>query len=147
MIQIGYQNRYRGKRIFTLEEARQVLPIILRMTIESQNIVRELLNQLQAFPQRDDLRIKPLELEIQTHIQKWQTKVESLGAEPKGLWIADFDNGSGYFCWKFPETQISYFHGYDDGFKNRRHVEDDLFFKDEASIEPMEQKLGQKTEM
>ena len=42
-----------------------------------------------------------------------------LGIEVKGLWLIDFDNGSGYYCWQYPEESLQYFHGYDDGFSGR----------------------------
>jgi len=25
------------------------------------------------------------------------------GLEVKGLWLVDFDNGSGYYCWRYPK--------------------------------------------
>lgn len=140
MVQIGYRKR----RIFALEEARAVFPIIYRLTTESQKVVHELLAQLKLISRPDDHRAKSIELEIQNQVQKWQSKIESLGAEPKGLWIVDFDNGYGYFCWKFPEDQIFYCHGYDDGFQSRRHVEEDLFFTPE---ETRERKKEMKNEM
>ena len=43
--------------------------------------------------------------------------MEALGAEVKGVWLVDFDNGSGYYCWRWPETAIDHFHGYEEGFE------------------------------
>jgi hypothetical protein len=40
------------------------------------------------------------------------------------LWIEDFDAGDGYFCWKFPERQIEFWHHYNDGFSKRIRVEE-----------------------
>jgi hypothetical protein len=42
-----------------------------------------------------------------------------LGCLPKGIWLVDFDNGEGYYCWRYGDDQIEYFHGYSDGFSGR----------------------------
>ena len=45
--------------------------------------------------------------------------VQSLGLEAKGLWLVDFDNGEGYYCWSYPEPTIAHYHTYDAGFAGR----------------------------
>jgi hypothetical protein len=45
--------------------------------------------------------------------------VTSLGCEVKGVWLVDWDTGDGYYCWRFPEQAISFFHTYDEGFAGR----------------------------
>jgi hypothetical protein len=57
-------------------------------------------------------------------VEKWNNKMIRLGGRPKGVWLADFDNGQGYFCWKFPETDILHTHGYNEGFTGRRVIGD-----------------------
>ena len=47
------------------------------------------------------------------------SELQTLGAEPKGLWLVDFDNGVGYYCWCYPEPGITHYHGYSDGFAGR----------------------------
>lgn len=79
-----------------------------------------------AMPDKNSTRCIELQDQINGLIQNWQNKVERLGAKPKGLWLADFDYGDGYFCWKFPETKIQYSHGYKDGFTGRRLIENTL---------------------
>jgi hypothetical protein len=49
--------------------------------------------------------------------------MEALGLEVKGLWLVDFDNGSGYYCWRWPEEDLAYFHGYDEGFDGRVRIQ------------------------
>ena len=41
----------------------------------------------------------------------------------KGLWLVDFDNGNGYYCWRWPEPELAYFHGYDEGFDGRVRIQ------------------------
>jgi hypothetical protein len=49
--------------------------------------------------------------------------MEALGVEVKGLWLVDFDNGSGYYCWQWPEEGLEYFHGYEEGFEARSRIQ------------------------
>ena len=49
-------------------------------------------------------------------------EVTTLGVEIKGLWLVDFDNGSGYYCWQHPEPSLSHYHGYEDGFAGRMKI-------------------------
>jgi len=102
-----------------LSEARSLLPIIYRFTEEASREVKMSINRIDAYSDKSHPAVVQIEEEINTVIQRWQSKIEKLGAEPKGLWMADFDNGEGYFCWKFPENEISHWHGYQDGFSGR----------------------------
>ena len=45
-----------------------------------------------------------------------------LGIEVKGLWLIDFDCGSGYYCWQWPEPGLQFFHGYEEGFRGRMQL-------------------------
>ena len=107
------------KRIFTIEDAQSLLPVIYRITESAQRDVRVLINRMEAIKNMSSVRATEIEEEINSIIDRWQQKVMKLGANPKGLWLADFDNGKGYYCWKFPETEISHWHGYNDGFSGR----------------------------
>jgi hypothetical protein len=107
------------KKTFDIEDARRLLPLIYRMTEESSLEVKGLLNKIEAFSDKANPHVEILEARINVIIDRWQAKMLKLGAQPKGLWMADFDNGQGYYCWKFPEIQINYWHGYQDGFSGR----------------------------
>ncbi len=54
---------------------------------------------------------------------RWLREMEALGVEVKGPWLVDFDNGSGYYCWKWPEESLDHFHGYDEGFGARVRIQ------------------------
>ena len=45
-----------------------------------------------------------------------------MGLEAKGLWLVDFDNGEGYYCWQHPEASLSHYHGYEEGFAGRMKI-------------------------
>jgi hypothetical protein len=94
------------KRIFTYEEAAALLPEVQRITDEAV----EALDQL-----ADDANSS----EYQKVVSTWAETLIDLGIEVKGLWLVDFDNGSGYYCWSHPEPSLQYFHGYEDGFRGR----------------------------
>ncbi len=95
------------KKIFTYEDASALLPEVQRLT-------REAVERADALDEStatgDD---------YQRIVQEWAEAVMSLGIEVKGLWLVDFDNGSGYYCWHHPEESLQYFHGYDEGFRGR----------------------------
>jgi hypothetical protein len=114
------------KRVFSYDQAQELLPVIYRITEVAQKEVRVLMNRIEAIKGMSGARATDLENEINSIIDRWQQKVTKLGASPKGLWLADFDNGEGYYCWKFPEAVISYWHGYNDGFSGRILIKPEL---------------------
>jgi len=95
------------KRIFTLIEARGMLPRVRELTSE-------------AFSRYSDLgEESDGEDERQEVVRGWIEQLSALGVEIKGLWLVDFDSGAGYYCWKYPEPSLDFFHGYEEGFAGR----------------------------
>lgn len=115
---------FNRKTKFSLEKAQGLLPIIYRITEEAAKEVKLSINRIDAFSDKSHTQIPAIEESMNAVISKWQSKIEKLGGEPKGLWMVDFDNGQGFYCWKFPETKISYWHGYHDGFSGRCLISD-----------------------
>lgn len=109
-------------RTFTLQEAQSLLPVVLRITKIYRNRVDSLLDRCERLSATQSPELNQLELEIDQTIEEWQSKVKKLGGHPKGVWIADFDSGDGYFCWKYPELKIEHWHHYHDGFSKRVRV-------------------------
>ena len=64
-----------------------------------------------------------IDARMRVAVSRWVRSMEALGLEVKGLWLIDFDNGSGYYCWRWPEEDLAYFHGYDDGFDGRIRIQ------------------------
>ena len=93
------------KKIFSYEEAAALLPDVQRLTGEA--------------VERVDLLSEAAVDEYQNVVEEWAARVMSLGIEVKGLWLIDFDNGSGYDCWQWPEPSLQFFHGYEEGFGGR----------------------------
>lgn len=116
---------HNAQKYFTLEEAQARLPLIYRITEEAAKKAKYLMGCIEALPDKKSSRAEELQEQINEIVSRWQNKLERLGAKPKGLWLADFDNGTGYFCWKFPEVKILFRHGYQDGFTGRILIESD----------------------
>ncbi len=110
-------------RIFSLDDAQRVLPVILRISESAQKEVDFLTRCLRTLPSASVDRDQELRQQIDSVVEVWESKISKLGAIPKGLWMADFDNGEGYWCWKLPEAQISHKHGYQDGFSGRKSID------------------------
>lgn len=108
---------------FSINEARKLLPIFYHITELSFQIVKDNSNKISAFADAGHPKVQELESEINKIIDSWQEKVIKLGGRPSGLWTVDFDNGEGYYCWKFPEVEINHWHGYQDGFSGRILIE------------------------
>lgn len=105
------------KRFFSLNDAKAILPIVRRVTRRANEDIRRLSAQIACIP--DERRRRTVEKELHSVYQSWQRKVQKLGCHAKGMWLVDFDNGSGYFCWVYPEPDIAFFHGYGEGFRGR----------------------------
>jgi hypothetical protein len=111
-----------GKRIFSLAEAQYLLPLVKRLTAEAIVKAERLLNRIEPLLRNEPTRLT-LERELNRHIEDWARKMERLGGEAKGLWLVDFDSGSGYYCWQYGDAEIGYFHGYAEGFAGRRRLD------------------------
>ncbi len=95
------------KKTFTLEQARELLPRVKEITSDAVFRYARLGEGAET------------EEEHQKIVRDWAGEILSLGAEIKGLWLVDFDSGAGYYCWKYPEPSLEYFHGYEEGFAGR----------------------------
>lgn len=107
---------------FGLVEAQQILPVVRRITLEFSAKVELLIARLETLQLTQTETICALEKQVNELIQTWNDKIRKLGAEPKGLWVVDFDCGDGYFCWKHPETELLYWHSYEDGYTGRQPI-------------------------
>ena len=107
-----------SRRVFTLAQARALLPVVRRITRRARTRYQALQARLGATPQSVE-QVVTLEQAIHEVVAEWTERIERLGCTARGLWTVDFDSGTGFFCWRYPEDDIAYFHGYDDGFAGR----------------------------
>lgn len=108
-------------KIFTLKEARELLPVIRKITQEAVEQVELLKAKIESIDPEPPHR-GPYEEELAAIVNRWSQKIVKLGCEPKGLWLVDFDNGQGFFCWRHPETELGYFHAYEGSYQERTPI-------------------------
>ncbi|MFK8136839.1 MAG: DUF2203 family protein [Bdellovibrionales bacterium] len=109
------------KRVFDQSEADDMIRVLSKITRDAKGLTDEMLNRLYSITEvkADSDEAKLLEQEIDAVILDWQAKVQKLGGKPKGMWLVDLDSGDGYYCWKFPEDKVLYWHRYSDGYTDR----------------------------
>jgi hypothetical protein len=97
------------KTIFTYDEAVALLPEVRELTEEAYL-------KVEALGAGSDDRVQRI-------VVGWAEAMIAKGLEVKGLWLVDFDNGSGYYCWRYPETGLLFYHSYEDGFGGRVRIQ------------------------
>jgi hypothetical protein len=56
-------------------------------------------------------------------VSRWIREMEALGVVVKGMWLVDFDTGSGNYCWRWPEERLEWYHGHDEGYSERVRIQ------------------------
>lgn len=104
------------RKTFTFEEARALLPEVRERT---RRAVEALANLTVPGDDGREAAEERAEKAVALALSTWASEIEELGIEVKGPWLVDFDSGAGYYCWKWPEESLSFFHGYQEGFSGR----------------------------
>ncbi len=100
-----------------------MLPLIKDITGDYYQKSSALATELrsQVFPENIQ---EEKEESLSSLVKSWTHEMVSIGAEVKGLWLVDFDHGNGYYCWTWGENDVLYEHGYNDGFRARKLIEE-----------------------
>ena len=105
-------------QIFDLSEANQLLPVVIKITqrlhVKNFEIESRLKRLLMADPRR-----RHYQDEFKENITEWKTKMEGLGVVVNNLWQIQFNVGSGFLCWQFPELVIAHFLPEDKSWEER----------------------------
>ncbi len=109
-------------RRWTLEAAQQMFPEVRDRTERAVHQTESLIAERDALAEERPER-EGLEERIQQAVQRWAREMEALGLAVKGLWLVDFDSGSGYYCWKWPEERLEYYHTYEEGLEGRIRIQ------------------------
>lgn len=110
--------RQLGKRVFTYEEALNTFPLVRDLTEAAVRQIDALTNNVGSREELDSRR-EEIEEGRERIVRAWARELTAIGCEIKGVWLVDWDTGDGYYCWRFPEQSISFFHTYDEGFAGR----------------------------
>lgn len=113
----------REARSWSLATAREMVAEVRRLTAAAVETVEALEARRDEIGPGDQAARTALEQELARAVAGWVRAMEALGVEVKGRWLVDFDNGRGYYCWRWPEQQLEYFHGYDEGFAGRVRIQ------------------------
>ncbi len=108
--------------IFSLAQASELLPQVKHLTADAVRRAEALADQLRGLA-ADNPEHSLLSEALRDVVTGWAEEMRTLGLEAKGLWLVDFDNGEGYYCWSYPEPAITHYHGYDDGFAGRISIQ------------------------
>ena len=110
-----------AERRWTLEAARELLPDVRTRTARAVEEVQAL-DEERALHDAGSRERGALEQRIQEVVTRWAREMEALGADVQGLWLVDFDSGSGYYCWQWPEERLEYYHTHEAGFAGRGRI-------------------------
>ena len=105
------------KKIFSYREAVALLPHVRQVTDEACRQVEAIESAAQGTLSEEAQR------DVDRIVSAWAYELMEKGVEVKGRWLVDFDNGSGYYCWRHPESGLHFFHSYEDGFRGRMPIQ------------------------
>ena len=108
-----------AKRVFSYAEAVALLPEVQRLTEKAYETVQSDSSHLAP----EGLPDANAQERLSAVVKEWAEALMGMGLEVKGLWLVDFDNGSGYYCWRYPESGLRFYHSYEDGFSGRMAIQ------------------------
>ena len=99
--------------MFSYEQASVLLPEVRQATEEAYRRVERLAGSRESNAQAEADEV----------VRAWAQGLLARGLEIKGLWLVDFDNGPGYYCWRYPEERLEFYHSYEEGFGGRMRIQ------------------------
>jgi hypothetical protein len=110
-----------SRRVFSYDEALLTFPTVRDLTTAAVRQVEAVVSSIRS---PDELAARQAEIEeiCDGIVVEWARRVTGLGCEVKGRWLVDWDSGDGYYCWRFPETTLAFFHTYEEGFSGRMPI-------------------------
>jgi hypothetical protein len=112
------------ERIFTLSEARALMPLVVKITTAAHKRLEPLRTQLQTAISTNGDSESSVEEAYRKVVQEWIEKLQRLGVTASDLWVVHFDTGDGHICWRFPELRLANFHLYEDCENGRRSLDE-----------------------
>jgi hypothetical protein len=134
-------DEYRPAKLFTVEQANAVLPLVKAITTDLVDLAREVNERRQRLallsagrsPNTKDLyseELAQIEEELDKdaeQLEAYAEELRELGVEPKGAeGLVDFpslmDGRLVYLCWKLGEPEVMHWHELDAGFAGRQSL-------------------------
>ena len=110
-------------RVFTLEEANESLPDVIRVTEEA---ITRLEETREPYERLNLRKFNPYHELAEEDIVKveWARKVASMGVYPKGYFVVDFQSPDDdtFYCWTYGETEVGHEHKKSETFGDRRPI-------------------------
>ena len=133
---------YTPSKIFTIEQANAMLPLVRAITTDVANLARELVERRHRLdvitagrdlkpgdPYADELAHVEAELERDAaRLKEYLNELKELGVEPKGAveGLVDFpallEGRLVFLCWKLGEPEVTHWHELEAGFAGRQSL-------------------------
>jgi len=111
-----------AERTFTFEQACALMSEVRQKTRAAVDEVEGLEVPFDDADDPDEAKDKLREAAGKV-LARWAGEMNAMGIEVKGPWLIDFDSGAGYYCWRWPEESLQFFHGYEEGFAGRVRIQ------------------------
>lgn len=109
-------------RVFTLDEANNLVPLIARITAKYAAKAEKIMSE-QRFFQKTYApldKIQKCDLEMGKLLNEWGLKLRKLGAYPLANGFVGINAGSFYWSWHADEKEIGFYHDFGQGGHERR---------------------------
>jgi hypothetical protein len=133
---------YRPRKLFTVEQANAVLPLVRSITQDLVQLSREVMERRERLavltagrsttpgdPYSEELAQIEEELEKESaQLREYVEELRELGVEPKSgpEGLIDFpsmmDDRLVFLCWKLGESEVTFWHELDAGFRGRQSL-------------------------
>lgn len=115
-----------GHRIWTLDEANAIIPLLERITKKCEDVVTKTLQDQRFYISTfaPEERIKECDDIIGKELIEWGTKLTKLGATVYSHGYVGLDNGTFFYSWHHGEKKIAYIHGHMEGPGKRTKLDD-----------------------
>ncbi len=95
-------------RIFSLEEANALFPIVRKVTHRTIHDFDPVCLRYRKLLHCDPRKLQ-VAVEYESIVRLWVKKMKRLGLIVNGLWEVSFDTGDGYLSWRYPEVRLAFF--------------------------------------
>ena len=146
---------YRPDRLFTIEQANAMLPLVRAITGDLAALARDVMQRRHRLsvlttgrdlkpsnPYSDELAQMETELERDAlRLQEYVQELRELGVEPKGAieglvdFPAEMDGRIVYLCWRLGEPEVLFWHDLESGFGGRQPLTADSVSGGEESAD------------